>query len=110
MPGTNMGVGYLKMTNNSDSAITVRSASSPDFGRVEIHQTTIADGVSRMRPLNEVQIDAGATVTFEPGGRHLMLFDPKPGIAPGSPVSLEVTHNKGLLIVSATMQTRLPAE
>jgi len=110
LPGSNAGVAYLTITNNSDAAITVRSIRSPQFARVEMHETTISDGVSRMRPLNSVQIARGTSVDFAAGGKHIMLFGANPQTNTGSPVTLEIEHDDGLLIVSATLQTRLPAD
>ncbi len=74
-PAMRMSAGYLTLTNNSDAAITITGVSSPEFGSVEMHETTLEDGISRMRELNELTIAAGATVTFEPGGKHLMLMN-----------------------------------
>ena len=36
----------------------------------------LEDGVARMRKLPELVIDDGETVTFERGGKHLMLMRP----------------------------------
>ena len=110
MPGSSMGVAYLTIENRGSETIVVLEASSPQFNRVEMHETTIEDGVSRMRPLDEVPIDSGSSVEFRPGGKHLMLMSAKADAVPGAPVTLEIQHNDGLLIVSATMQARLPAE
>ncbi len=110
MPGSTMGVGYMSIVNRGEETITVDAVSSPQFEKVEMHETTITDGISRMRRLDHVQIQSGATAVFEAGGKHLMLMGATSDTAPGSPVTLEINHNNGLLIVSATMQARLPAE
>lgn len=110
MPGSSTGVAYMAITNNSGALITVQSVSSPQFERVEMHETTIEDGISRMRPLEVVEIRGGETARFEAGGKHLMLFNAGPDTNPGSPVTLEIRHDDGLLIVSATMQARMPAQ
>ena len=110
IPGSNMGVAYMKITNRGAAAITVHNVSSPQFERVEMHETTIADGVSRMRPIDGVEIAVGDTAIFEAGGKHLMLMNPGPDTIPGSPVTLEITHDSGLLIVSGTMQPRLSTQ
>lgn len=100
----------MSIANRGEETITVDAVSSPQFEKVEMHETTITDGISRMRRLDQVQIGSGATAVFEAGGKHLMLMGATPATAPGSPVTLEINHNNGLLIVSATMQARLPAE
>ena len=54
----------------------IERVTSPQFGKVEMHETVIKDGVSRMSALEEVVLPAGATVEFKPGGKHLMLMRP----------------------------------
>jgi len=74
-PGMPMGVAYLSITNRGKDAEVLVSVCTPVAARVEIHQTTIVDGMARMRPLGEIEIAPGATVKIEPGGIHLMLVD-----------------------------------
>ena len=47
---------------------------SPEFGKVELHETTVEDGVARMRPLDSLVVPPGETVVLERGGKHLMLM------------------------------------
>jgi copper(I)-binding protein len=109
MAGSTMGVAYLTIDNHGSDLILIDSARSPQFDAIEIHETVYEDGVSRMRPVDVVEIPPGESVRFETGGRHLMLMGAREGTAPGSPVTIEFTHSGGLLLVSATMQARLPA-
>lgn len=76
IPGMSMSAGYLTLHNNTDAAITITKVSSPQFGSVEMHETRIEDDVSRMVALGEVTIAADSAVSFEPGGKHLMLMRP----------------------------------
>lgn len=111
LPGSGTGVAYLTVTNNGSERITIQGMRSPQFDRIEMHETVIDDaGVSRMNRLSAVDVDAGATIRFSEGGKHLMLLGPHPDTRAGSPVSLEVEHSLGLLIVSATLQDRIPSE
>lgn len=75
-PMPRMKAGYMTLTNNTDAAITITRVSSPQFGRAEIHETVIEDDVSRMRPVGNLTIAAGGSVSLEPGGKHLMLMQP----------------------------------
>jgi len=74
-----------------------------------MHETTIVDGIARMRPFETLVIPGRTTATFESGSKHLMLVGTKPDVGPGSLVTLEIRHNNGLLVVSATLQARLPS-
>ena len=74
LPGRPMSAGFLVLHNNTDEAIRITGASSPQFGSVEIHETTIEDGIARMRRLDALHIPAQGSVTLERGGKHLMLM------------------------------------
>ena len=78
----------LTITNRGRQADALIAASTPAAARVEIHHTTLVDGMARMRPLAEIPIPAGATVKIEPGGMHLMLVDLGAPLVAGKPVPL----------------------
>jgi len=75
-PGMSMAAAYLDITNQSGMAIRITSVTSPNYELVEMHETTIEDGVARMRAIPALEIEDGDTVTFERGGKHLMLMRP----------------------------------
>jgi copper(I)-binding protein len=77
MPGMQMSAGYFVITNNTDKTTPITKVSSPQFEAVEIHETTIADGVSRMRELEALLVPAQSSVVLERGGKHLMLMRPR---------------------------------
>lgn len=76
VPGMQMAAGYLTLRNNSAEEIVIDRVTSPQFGKVEMHETVIEDGVARMSALGQVVLPAGSAVEFEPGGKHLMLMRP----------------------------------
>lgn len=76
MPGMAMSAGYLSLTNNSDSPVRITHVTSPQFGSVELHKSTVEDGVARMRAIPELVIPPHGTATLERGGKHLMLMKP----------------------------------
>lgn len=76
MPGMAMSAGYMALTNNSDNDIRLTSVSSPNFASVELHESTIEDGISRMRPVDELVIEPGQTTRLQRGGMHMMLREP----------------------------------
>jgi copper(I)-binding protein len=77
MPGRSMSAGFFVLTNNTDADIRVTRVTSPQFGAVEIHETTIEDGIARMRELGALIVPAHGSVTLERGGKHLMLMQAK---------------------------------
>ncbi len=68
------GVAYFSITSPADDRIV--AISSPDAQSVEIHQSSAEDGVAAMQKRDTVELPAGKTVTFGPGGLHLMVFSP----------------------------------
>ena len=76
VPGHRMSAGYLTMHNNTDKDIRITRVTSAQYGSVEVHESTIEDGVARMRALPELVIPAHGAVTLERGGKHLMLMRP----------------------------------
>jgi len=74
MAGMDMSAGYLTLKNNTGTAIVVTQVRSPQFARVEIHETTIEDGISKMRALDSLTVPANGSARLERGGKHLMLM------------------------------------
>lgn len=66
--------GYFTITNNGSDDETLLSVEA-DFPRVMMHDTTVDDGVATMAHIaSGVVIPAGESVTFEPGGKHVMFM------------------------------------
>ena len=76
-PGRNMSAAYFVLTNHTDTDLHITRATSPQFGSVEIHETTITDGIARMRRMDQLVVPAHGTVTLRRGGKHLMLMRPR---------------------------------
>lgn len=107
LPGTEMSVGYLTLENNSNQSIAIDRMTSPQFTRVEMHQTLIEDDVARMAPLTSLVIEPRSSVQFETGGKHLMMSGPQNQVQAGLPVTIEIHFDSnGLLIVATTVSTR----
>jgi len=100
MPGMKMRAGYLTLTNNSEDTITITRVTSPNFESVMLHETVIEDGIARMRSLEKIEMQAGASAILEPGGKHLMLMRPKVSADKGSAdaVSLQFYDGPTLLL------------
>lgn len=77
-PVTAMGMSaaYLSLTNTTPETIRISRVASTQYGSVQIHETTVENGVARMRALAALEIPGGGSVTLERGGKHLMLMRP----------------------------------
>lgn len=85
-PNATVMAGYLTIVNDSGTAVAVKSASSTDFAKVEVHETVMRDGRVHMQHRPELPIAAHSSVKFEPNGMHLMLIEPKRRLALGASV------------------------
>ena len=77
-PGAKIGAAYVaSMANKGSQADRLLSAHSPAAGRIELHSGEIgADGVMRMRELDDVPLPPKTTLQMGPGqGNHLMLME-----------------------------------
>ena len=99
MPGMQMTAGYLVLHNNSDEDIAIDRVASPQFGKVEMHETVIEDGIARMSALAEIVVPAGSAVEFQPGGKHLMLMRPGDNL---KPVTLEF-YSDGAIVLTVSV-------
>ena len=93
-PGVPMGVGYMVITNHSDSDVTLTSASTPRAENVSIHESTMTDGTMSMRPLKDgLTIPAGDSVELKPHSYHLMLEKLDGPLKEGERVPLTVSFD-----------------
>ena len=94
-PTSRVLAGYLTLVNTGDNTVTVTAISSPDFKNAEIHRTVIEAGIARMLPVKQLEVPAGGQLMLEPGGHHLMLFDPLRTLTAGETVTLIIHMNNG---------------
>ncbi len=84
----------IKGGPNEDRLLTV---TSPVVIRVEMHESTASGGMAGMKPLDGgVAVPANTEVKFEPGGKHLMLFNINPGMKVGQTMRLDFVFASGL--------------
>ena len=87
--------GYAVLSNAGSKGLSVVSASSAAFGRVEMHETLMENGIAKMRALDKLEIAAGGKVEFVPGGKHFMLINPRPGLRSGDAVAIKFKDSSG---------------
>lgn len=94
-PGTPVLAAYLTLDNPSSGSLVLLGVRSPEFGRVEIHETVFDQGMARMRQLQALTLAPGEQLALEPGAHHLMLFDPVHPLRAGDSVALEFEWSDG---------------
>lgn len=87
-----IGVAYFTIRSARDDRIL--SVSSPQADSIEIHATVTNGNSVSMERLDSVEIPAGKTIVFEPGGMHLMVISPRL-TAPEAPFPITIELQSG---------------
>ena len=104
------GVGFMTLVNAGKTPVTLKGAQTPAAGKVEIHESSMANGIMSMRRADDgVVIPAGGQVAFAPGGYHFMLLGLKSAQAVGQKVPVTLIFDKGRKVqVELTVQLAPP--
>jgi hypothetical protein len=94
-PGAQVLAGYAQIENVTDQADAIVEVSSDAFEKAEIHHSEVKDGVARMAQLKRFDLPAHKIVKLDPGGAHLMLFNPKLPLHAGQHVRLNFKLRSG---------------
>jgi periplasmic copper chaperone A len=78
---------------------TLISVTSPVAIRAEMHESMNHGGMMTMTPLKTVAVPANGTVSFAPGGKHVMLYFVNPGVKPGWTMDLRYSFSDGTVFV-----------
>jgi hypothetical protein len=92
--------GYMTLQNTGAAPITITGASSPACGMLMLHKSQDDSGMAMMMDMQTITIPANGSVTFAPGGYHLMCMQPKMKIGDQLPVTLSFQNGSTL---SATL-------
>jgi periplasmic copper chaperone A len=93
--GAAVGAGYLTIVNKGAAPDKLVSAATKAASSVEIHAMSMDNGVMTMRALPDgLDIKPGETVTFKPGGYHLMLMGLTKPLVQGDKVEMTLTFAK----------------
>ena len=85
---------YLNIHNATDNADTLLAAETPMARMTSLHMSFEEDGVMRMEMQDSISLEAGGTVTFEPGGMHIMLVGLSEPLQEGSVFPLMLTFEQ----------------
>lgn len=91
----NPSVAYFTV-HGGPTDTTLISVSSPVAIKSEMHESMNKGGMATMAPVTAVPVPAKGTVSFAPGGKHVMLYNINPGIKPGGrPITLILAFGNG---------------
>lgn len=89
-PGVPNTAAYLVISNTGERDTVLIGGEASFAEKLELHNHVMHDGMMRMTQLEEVTVPAGESVTFAPGGMHLMLFGLKTALEEDAKVQLSL--------------------
>jgi len=95
-PGQTVLGAFMILKNEGPAERVLVAVDSPEFARIELHKTIMeAGGMGRMVPQPSLTIPAQGELVLEPGGFHIMLYDPTRVLKEGDQVALELKFQDG---------------
>ena len=88
------GAVYMMLTNEGGADDTLLSVETDAAEVVELHETKMEGDVMKMSPVAKVEIPAGGSAAFEPGGLHVMLINLQQQLVPGEKIKLTLNFEK----------------
>ncbi len=85
---------YFVLENGTDQADRLVAAECDAAQSVEIHETRMNDDIMMMRPVDALEIPAGETLEFTPGGYHLMLIGLTSDLRAGETLAFTLVFEK----------------
>lgn len=83
-----MDAGFGRIANPCGTPVRITGADSPAYADVSLHETTLENGISRMRAVPALELPARGEVRLQPGGLHLMLMQRQGALVPGATVEI----------------------
>jgi copper(I)-binding protein len=109
-PAARTGAGYFTLTNTGTTEDRLVAVTGEVAQRIEVHATSLTDGVARMRAVESIAIPPGETVQLAPGGMHLMLMGLRHPLVEGERVPIVLSFEKaGEVAVELAVEAIGPA-
>lgn len=103
-PVATTGAVYFTLDNSQGQDERLRSAEAAVSTTVELHTHLMEGEVMKMRKVESVEVPAGKTVSFRPGGLHVMLIGLKAPLVEGSTFPLTLNFEQaGAVTVAVTV-------
>ncbi len=86
---------YFELKNNSKRDRVLVKVSTEAAKFTEMHIVTGAHGMTAMKPVEAFSVHPGRSLSFEPGGRHVMLIGLVSPLKEGAKVTLHLEFADG---------------
>ena len=97
-PVSRVMAGYMEIENETRHDRRATSMQCEEFERAEFHLTVEEDGVARMEPQQFLDIKADSELELEPGGYHIMLFNPARRLQAGDRTACSMNFDDGTTV------------
>jgi copper(I)-binding protein len=95
LPAAKSTAAYFTVHNPTDKLVSLKKASITGIGRVEIHEHVHKNGMMHMQKVDFVEVPANQQIVFQPGGFHLMAFEPESELKVGEKRKLTLYFDNG---------------
>lgn len=104
---TDVSGAFMLIKNTGAAADSLVSASSEVAEMVQIHETSMENGVMSMREVPGIEIPAGGEAILKPGGYHIMLMGLKRELKAGESIVIVLQfQNAGEISLSVPVSER----
>ncbi|MGE3627831.1 MAG: copper chaperone PCu(A)C [Hyphomicrobiales bacterium] len=94
-PVMKVHAGYFTVINSGGAERHLVGVESSAYGNAMLHVSREVNGVATMEHVHRVTLSPGKTVTFAPGGLHVMLMGPKQTQVEGASVPIMLVFEDG---------------
>jgi periplasmic copper chaperone A len=109
-PKATVGRAFMKIVNSSAEADHLVSVTAEVARSAEISGIRLLDNAPRMRQLMNLDVPAGGSVEFTPGGYHVLLRNLKKPLAPGDTFKGTLTFERtGVISVEYKVEAADPS-
>ncbi len=95
IPGQETSAGYLSITNSGDQDQVLQSFSTSAAQMVQLHTTTMSNGMMSMDKVNDLVVPAGGSIEMQPGGLHLMIMGVDKESFAGESLDMQISFVSG---------------
>ena len=86
---------YFDVSYRGDHPAVIRGVHVAGSENAMMHETLESDGMASMHDMMGVDVPSGETVSFAPGGKHVMVMDVDSALKPGDAVEVTITLDDG---------------
>lgn len=94
-PGQSVSGAFMTLVNDSATAHALASVDFEGASATEIHETSMDEGVMRMRKVSHIDIPANGSAELKPGSYHIMLIGLEKAMKAGATETLTLTFSDG---------------